>query len=276
MMIELLARLDGIVIGPGLGRNGEFFEKYWKFLQNDVTEKILVFDADSLFYLTYFYNPEFNLLEFFKKLSQNKNQIILTPNQIEAARLLKKLEELNGVKNSKIDPKFIGKIFNFSTQIFNTETSNNSIYLDKPLEKIPDKISNTKFSNFLNLLKSTPNLTILLKGRTDIILTQNKIRLIGIKGNPKRCGGQGDILSGLAAVYAHSSKVKGMGIIDGVSLASVVCRILGNKAFGNYGFAVTANLMVKDLVELATEIGHGKYYELVWKKWDDDECDFDY
>ncbi|XP_057860995.1 ATP-dependent (S)-NAD(P)H-hydrate dehydratase isoform X4 [Cryptomeria japonica] len=44
--------------------------------------------------------------------------------------------------------------------------------------------------------------TILQKGKTDLISDGNKVYGVSIFGSPRRCGGQGDILSGSVAVFS--------------------------------------------------------------------------
>ncbi|KAL1111237.1 hypothetical protein V6Z11_D02G045700 [Gossypium hirsutum] len=53
----------------------------------------------------------------------------------------------------------------------------------------------------LSLSKQIGNVTILRKGKSDLISDGEKVQSVSIYGSPRRCGGQGDILSGSVAVF---------------------------------------------------------------------------
>ncbi|KAA8548595.1 hypothetical protein F0562_000279 [Nyssa sinensis] len=54
----------------------------------------------------------------------------------------------------------------------------------------------------LSLAKRIGGVTILRKGKSDLISDGETVRSVSIYGSPRRCGGQGDILSGSVAVFA--------------------------------------------------------------------------
>ncbi|KAL4590257.1 hypothetical protein LXL04_003183 [Taraxacum kok-saghyz] len=53
----------------------------------------------------------------------------------------------------------------------------------------------------LSLAKSIGGVTILRKGKSDYISDGKAVKSVSIYGSPRRCGGQGDILSGSVAVF---------------------------------------------------------------------------
>lgn len=53
----------------------------------------------------------------------------------------------------------------------------------------------------LSLSKGIGGVTILRKGKSDLISDGEIVQSVGIYGSPRRCGGQGDILSGSVAVF---------------------------------------------------------------------------
>ncbi|MED6158701.1 hypothetical protein PIB30_035242 [Stylosanthes scabra] len=53
----------------------------------------------------------------------------------------------------------------------------------------------------LSLAKKIGGVTILKKGKSDLISDGDTVKSVSIYGSPRRCGGQGDILSGSVAVF---------------------------------------------------------------------------
>lgn len=53
----------------------------------------------------------------------------------------------------------------------------------------------------LTLSKQIGGVTILRKGKSDLISDGDTVKSVSIYGSPRRCGGQGDILSGSVAVF---------------------------------------------------------------------------
>ncbi|KAI4317763.1 hypothetical protein L6164_025606 [Bauhinia variegata] len=53
----------------------------------------------------------------------------------------------------------------------------------------------------LSLAKKIGGVTILRKGKSDVISDGETVKSVSIYGSPRRCGGQGDILSGSVAVF---------------------------------------------------------------------------
>ncbi|XP_050130189.1 ATP-dependent (S)-NAD(P)H-hydrate dehydratase isoform X2 [Malus sylvestris] len=69
----------------------------------------------------------------------------------------------------------------------------------------------------LSLAKRIGGVTILRKGRSDLISDGETVNSVSIYGSPRRCGGQGDILSGSVGVFLSWARQK---IKDGDSSTS--------------------------------------------------------
>ncbi|CAK8531057.1 unnamed protein product [Lathyrus sativus] len=74
-------------------------------------------------------------------------------------------------------------------------------------KRLVQKVLNSEVNNddatqqVLSLAKQIGGVTILKKGKSDIISDGNTVKSVSIYGSPRRCGGQGDILSGSVAVF---------------------------------------------------------------------------
>ncbi|XP_023528365.1 ATP-dependent (S)-NAD(P)H-hydrate dehydratase [Cucurbita pepo subsp. pepo] len=69
-------------------------------------------------------------------------------------------------------------------------------------------------NQLLSLTKRIGGLTILRKGRADLICDGETVKSVSIYGSPRRCGGQGDILSGSVAVFVSWARQQGL-VTDG-------------------------------------------------------------
>ncbi|XP_058757750.1 ATP-dependent (S)-NAD(P)H-hydrate dehydratase-like isoform X1 [Vicia villosa] len=74
-------------------------------------------------------------------------------------------------------------------------------------KRLVQKVLNSEVNNddasqqVLSLAKQIGGVTILKKGKSDIISDGDTVKSVSIYGSPRRCGGQGDILSGSVAVF---------------------------------------------------------------------------
>ncbi|XP_044497824.1 ATP-dependent (S)-NAD(P)H-hydrate dehydratase isoform X2 [Mangifera indica] len=59
-----------------------------------------------------------------------------------------------------------------------------------------------------SLVKGIGGVTILQKGKSDLISDGEIVKSVSIYGSPRRCGGQGDILSGSVAVFLSWARAK--------------------------------------------------------------------
>ncbi|CAL5413332.1 unnamed protein product [Camellia sinensis] len=88
----------------------------------------------------------------------------------------------------------------------------------------------------LSLAKWIGGVTILRKGKSDLISDGEAVRSVSIYGSPRRCGGQGDILSGSVAVFVSwarqyiSTAPKGDLITNPTMLGCIAGSALMRKA----------------------------------------------
>lgn len=87
----------------------------------------------------------------------------------------------------------------------------------------------------LSLAKSIGGVTILRKGKSDYISDGKAVRSVSIYGSPRRCGGQGDILSGGVAVFLSwarqlASEHGGEPVMNPTMLGSIAGSTLMRKA----------------------------------------------
>ncbi|KAI1885336.1 hypothetical protein AGOR_G00219090 [Albula goreensis] len=99
------------------------------------------------------------------------------------------------------------------------------------------------------------NLTVVLKGEEDVITDGNKVIVCSQEGSGRRCGGQGDLLSGSLGVLAHwafSSPVENTksSITPPLVAAYGACtltRQCNRQAFHKHGRATTTSDMIQEI-----------------------------
>ncbi|PVD34434.1 hypothetical protein C0Q70_05707 [Pomacea canaliculata] len=126
---------------------------------------------------------------------------------------------------------------------------------DRPCQT--DEPSNVKL-----LAQCLGNVTILRKGSDDIISDGSTVIMCSTDGSPRRCGGQGDVLSGVAGVFFnwalsyHNSKTKLIQqrpdaiLGPGVLAAFMACRLTrecSRLAFAVHGRSMTATDMLVNI-----------------------------
>ncbi|RZF41852.1 hypothetical protein LSTR_LSTR005314 [Laodelphax striatellus] len=98
------------------------------------------------------------------------------------------------------------------------------------------------------------NVTINLKGFNDIMSFNGQIIRCDVEGSPRRCGGQGDMLSGILSAFAAWVKIKGNSILPSTSIpaeliasytASYIVRSCNKLAFIDNG----RGMIVTDMLE---------------------------
>jgi len=225
-LAALLSRLHVLVIGPGLGRE-EYMLTFARLALDIAREQgmFLVLDADGL----YMAGRELNLIKGYRRA-------VLTPNVVE----FKRLSEQAG-----IDP-------------------------NTPLEERASAVS-----------KVLGGVAILQKGQSDIIAVntedarsraaheaskisqeegeQNEVIVVETPGGLKRCGGQGDILSGGVGTFLawakcyetgafgdNSIPVSRMPILAAIG-GSMVTRTTSRRAFEKEGRSVVTQDMLKEI-----------------------------
>nr|GEV06764.1 ATP-dependent (S)-NAD(P)H-hydrate dehydratase [Tanacetum cinerariifolium] len=94
-------------------------------------------------------------------------------------------------------------------------------------------VTNCLDLQLLSLANSIGGVTILRKGQTDYISDGKEVKSVSIYGSPRRCGGQGDILSGSVAVFlawARRLASKGEHNINPAMLGCIAGSALMRKA----------------------------------------------
>uniref|UniRef100_W5MRK7 ATP-dependent (S)-NAD(P)H-hydrate dehydratase n=1 Tax=Lepisosteus oculatus TaxID=7918 RepID=W5MRK7_LEPOC len=108
--------------------------------------------------------------------------------------------------------------------------------------------------NVMRLSEAMGNLTVVLKGEEDIISDGDKVVTCSHEGSSRRCGGQGDLLSGSLGALAHwaytSPPEKRHGIKPSLIAAFGACsltRQCNYQAFHRHGRATTTTDMIAEI-----------------------------
>ncbi|XP_015821733.1 ATP-dependent (S)-NAD(P)H-hydrate dehydratase isoform X3 [Nothobranchius furzeri] len=99
------------------------------------------------------------------------------------------------------------------------------------------------------------NLTMVLKGEQDLITDGSKVYSCSVEGSGRRCGGQGDLLSGSLGVLAHwAYSASAAGVIRSVNPSVVAAfgacsltRQCNSQAFQQHGRATTTSDMIQEI-----------------------------
>ncbi|CAB1328945.1 unnamed protein product [Coregonus sp. 'balchen'] len=98
------------------------------------------------------------------------------------------------------------------------------------------------------------NLTVVLKGEEDLITDGNKVMLCRQEGSGRRCGGQGDVLSGSLGVLAHWAYASSADMTKSVNPSVVAAfgacsltRQCNRQAFHKHGRATTTTDMIQEI-----------------------------
>ncbi|KAM7178636.1 ATP-dependent (S)-NAD(P)H-hydrate dehydratase isoform 4-T4 [Macrochelys suwanniensis] len=215
-----LPRLHSVVIGPGLGRDDVLLENAKGIIEKAKVKGIpIVIDADGLW-----------LISQQPSLIQGYQRAILTPNYMEFSRLYEAM-------------------------------------LRDPVD------SSDHHGCVLRLSQAMGNLTIVQKGERDLISDGEKawstvvdflfykdvphhsvVLVCSHEGSSRRCGGQGDLLSGSLGVLAHWAFLAGPEKTNGQNPflvaafgACSLTRQCNNQAFQKYGRSMTTSDMVSEV-----------------------------
>ncbi|XP_005999446.2 ATP-dependent (S)-NAD(P)H-hydrate dehydratase isoform X1 [Latimeria chalumnae] len=114
--------------------------------------------------------------------------------------------------------------------------------------------SNDHHGSVLRLSQAMGNLTIVQKGEKDLISDGEKVVVCSHEGSSRRCGGQGDLLSGSLGVLAHWALVAGPEKTNGLNPSLVAAfgacsltRQCNNQAFQKHGRSMTTTDMISEL-----------------------------
>lgn len=121
--------------------------------------------------------------------------------------------------------------------------------LHEPLNTNDLQFSVTQLSSAMG------NLTLVLKGEQDLITDGSKVISCSTEGSGRRCGGQGDLLSGSMGVLAHwAHAASATGIFRGVNPSVVAAygacsltRQCNSQAFQQNGRSTTTSDMIQEI-----------------------------
>ncbi|XP_065533988.1 ATP-dependent (S)-NAD(P)H-hydrate dehydratase isoform X2 [Lathamus discolor] len=106
----------------------------------------------------------------------------------------------------------------------------------------------------LRLSQAMGNLTVVQKGERDLISDGEKVLVCSHEGSSRRCGGQGDLLSGSLGVLAHWAFLAGAEKTNGQNPflvaafgACSLTRQANHQAFQKFGRSMTASDMVSEV-----------------------------
>jgi len=226
--------LNAVVMGSGLGRDNAVsacIEKLYSRLEDTVT----VCDGDFFWFLS-----EKNKEGLAEKIKERSHVTILTPNKVEFKRMWDFLKGKDKERTSDdIKNKEKEKLREYKAPIL-------EVSIDNPLVK--DQV---EIANKLN------NVNLLEKGEFDIITNGKEAYVVKKGGCLKRCGGQGDVLAGLTALYGFwdYNRQKENGGIDGKKfnllkgclISSYITRYSGAKAYEKYKYGLTTPFLLDEL-----------------------------
>ncbi|XP_039120384.1 ATP-dependent (S)-NAD(P)H-hydrate dehydratase [Dioscorea cayenensis subsp. rotundata] len=103
-------------------------------------------------------------------------------------------------------------------------------------KRLIEKVLNCEVDNedaslqLLSLARSIGGVTILRKGKSDLISDGEIVKSVSIFGSPRRCGGQGDILSGSVAVFSSWARLHVSSMKESADCNSQNPMVLGSVA----------------------------------------------
>ncbi|XP_004447075.1 ATP-dependent (S)-NAD(P)H-hydrate dehydratase isoform X1 [Dasypus novemcinctus] len=114
--------------------------------------------------------------------------------------------------------------------------------------------SSDHYGSVWKLSQALGNLTVVQKGEKDVISDGEKVLVCSQEGSSRRCGGQGDLLSGSLGVLVHwallagSEKTNGLNpfLVAGFGACSLT-RQCNSQAFQKYGRATTTTDMIAEV-----------------------------
>ncbi|XP_048388411.1 ATP-dependent (S)-NAD(P)H-hydrate dehydratase isoform X2 [Stegostoma tigrinum] len=108
--------------------------------------------------------------------------------------------------------------------------------------------------NLLQLIQAMGNVTIVLKGEKDLISDGTTVLACSQRGSGRRCGGQGDLLSGALGVLAHWAFTAGNEKTDGLNPtliaafgACALTRQCNHQAFLKHRRSMTTSDMIEEI-----------------------------
>ncbi|KAL4508443.1 hypothetical protein ABPG72_003747 [Tetrahymena utriculariae] len=250
--------LHSFVIGPGLGRD-EWIESYLgDIIAGFKKQQTVVFDADGLWYLMHEYSKQNIYGKIYQSVIVNNPQYhILTPNQVEFERLWKSFMEGSPLKREEREKCMESCIADH----FKLELDQPKQIKYAELQYVEIKnLSNPIVKDTVQLSQKLNNINIVQKGMVDVITNGKRAYIVVEKSSKKRCGGIGDILSGLTGLYSYwgkrafqeksqnyssltseeASLDEATSILLGCVLASCITRKASYEAYQKHQFSLTA------------------------------------
>ncbi|CEF68612.1 ATP-dependent (S)-NAD(P)H-hydrate dehydratase [Strongyloides ratti] len=215
----------------------------------------------------------------FSKVCNRINSIVIGPglgreviNESFIAYVISSTKEKDNITSVIIDAdglhfctKYPDIIKNHSKVIltpnaFEFEKLYNTIFPENQL------VDESDLKNAVKKLAKELGVIVMRKGVIDIISDGNLLQTGEMGGSPRRCGGQGDILSGAVAAFTYflkksQSTYDNIGyvndnrtLIDGVCAASDLIRYTAQKTFNDKGRSMTATDMIDKICEIINEL----------------------
>lgn len=113
-------------------------------------------------------------------------------------------------------------------------------------------IDDPMVSQVVRLARRLGNI-IFAKGPIDIITNGEKVVCVSTPGSQKRCGGQGDVLSGLIATLCHNANRNSIDLLEATVCASMLLRRCAYVAFCKKGRSLTTPDIIKVLPGVLSE-----------------------
>lgn len=202
----MFSRMHVLVIGPGLGRKPEVVEATKQIIQRAKEENLpLVIDADGLFLISQepdlIYNAQnivsVRLLKFHipRTCEFMATPKVITPNPVELKRIADTLqleilpdeEVCEGAKQKDLSNAGMRSL-------------SYPPWFCPYFVRLPPHRFHMSERLVVDLSRRLGGVTVLRKGRHDIISDGSEVLVSLEDGSPRRSGGQGDILAGVAAV----------------------------------------------------------------------------
>ncbi|KAM7407265.1 hypothetical protein PAMA_003136 [Pampus argenteus] len=226
-----LPRLHGLVVGPGLGREDFLLKTAKEVIEKSKARDIpIVIDAVSIC------------------LDRSKFQL---PNNICKTRLCVCVSfQQDGLWLVTQQPSVIqGYQKGILTPNFMEFTRLYEALHHEPMD------NSDRQRSVMQLSVAMGNLTLVLKGEQDIITDGSRVILCSIEGSGRRCGGQGDLLSGSMGVLAHwAHAASAAGMIRSINPSAVAAfgacsltRQCNSQAFQQHGRSTTTSDMIQEI-----------------------------
>ncbi|CAK78011.1 unnamed protein product (macronuclear) [Paramecium tetraurelia] len=218
-LVSSTSIMHSLVIGPGLGREQITGRMLENLFQKNNSIKIL--DADALWHISQKPNKLIAIIQ------EKSDQFILTPNAMEVKRLLEY----------------------FDIQYIKPDYDSLNVINDQDVNYKQIGIENGYPGLIAELSRKLNNVIIVSKGQNDIITNGKVGYAVNLQGSQKRCGGQGDILSGLIGLYSYWSQEQEVDKIEGCILGSVVTRRAANLASNKEHYSLTTPKIIDHIGE---------------------------